>query len=84
MCDAPDDGTPILAKIRGERRPRIISFEIIEGCDEEGLGGVSAWTIHPSDPRDWDPPPSWTDGVCWEQNEDDKRSAQPTAWRPIQ
>ncbi len=28
-------------------------------------------------------PPCWTDGACWESNEDDRASLQPTAWMPL-
>jgi len=28
-------------------------------------------------------PPCWSDGACWENNEDDSSSLPPEAWRPI-
>lgn len=83
MNTAPSDGTPFLARIPGEKQARIISREVIEGPDEDGSGGLYAWAIHPSDPMDYKPPPSWTDGYCWDANEDDEESAQPTGWRPL-
>jgi len=28
-------------------------------------------------------PPCWSGGACWESNEDEISSLQPTAWRPL-
>ena len=32
---------------------------------------------------DEEPPDSWTEGYCWEVNEDLKRSMQPVCWREL-
>lgn len=84
MCDAPRDGTAILALIPNERKPRVISFECLEGPDEDGTGGVFTWMIHNLDRADHRPPQSWTNGICWDENEFGKPSAQPKAWRPLE
>jgi len=84
MDTAPRDGTPIEARIPGERRPRIISWEILEGGDEYGDGWVCGWTIDPSDPDDDRHPRSWTDGICWARNADGRPSLQPKGWRRIE
>jgi len=80
---APRDGRPIQARIKGERKPRVISWEVIEGGNEDGTGWVFGWMIDPSDPNEDSPPASWDDGYCWAINSDDEPSAQPTHWMPL-
>ena len=29
-------------------------------------------------------PPCWSGGACWESNEDEAPSLQPTAWQPLE
>ena len=73
MKNAPG-GTMIRVKLKSGKE----GFVIWTGgfLDEEGedCGGWN-WIGH-------NPPRSWTDGVCWELNEDNKRSVQPIAWKP--
>ena len=66
---APRDGTEILAKIPGYGSGNVISWRWEFEC----------WVVADS----LEPPPSWTDGVCWERNAFGEPSVQPTHWRPI-
>lgn len=44
--------------------------------EERDCGG---WTFM----TEQEPPDCWTDGVCWEVNEDGVKSAQPTEWKHL-
>ena len=74
---APRDGTEILSKIPGYGSGNIIAwqFGFVDSNEEE----CGCWVVADG----LEPPPSWTDGVCWALNEDGEPSVQPTHWRPI-
>ena len=73
---APKDGTPIQARIDGYGSDNIIAWGngLLDGESRE-CGGWNYLT--------GEPPQCWTDGVCWESNENGNRSVQPTHWKPI-
>lgn len=76
METAPRDGTPIQAEIPGNGSDYVIGWtEGFEGAS----GTVGAWVIL----EDQEPPACWTDGVCWERNEDEKPSVLPARWKPL-
>ena len=78
ISTAPKDGTPFLAKIPGHGADNVIAW--LEGLlDSEG-NDCGCWTFV----EDQDPPDCWTDGICWEVNEDGKPSVKPTHWKPIE
>ncbi len=74
---APKDGTNIQAEIPGHGSDNVIAWQwgFVNG-DGEGCGG---WCFM----EDQEPPDSWTDGVCWEENEDGRHSVPPTRWKPL-
>lgn len=74
---APRDGTEILAKIPGYGSGHIISWQL--GFEDRHERDCGCWVIADN----LEPPPCWTDGVCWALNEDGEPSVQPTHWRPI-
>ena len=72
---APRDGTAIQARIPGHGEDNIIAW-----CDGflDGNGvDCCAWAYV----TEQEPPDDWTDGVCWEVNEDGVRSTWPTHWQ---
>ncbi|MCF1502954.1 hypothetical protein L0F51_04135 [Afifella sp. H1R] len=73
---APCDGTPIQARIPGHGEDNIIAW--MDGFLDEHERPCCSWVMV----EDQEPPKSWTDGVCWEANEDETASVQPTHWRP--
>jgi len=73
---APKDGTSIQARIPGRGDDNVIAwFGGLLDSDGEGCGG---W--HFMEGQD---PPDWTDGICWEVNEDGVRSTPPTEWKDL-
>lgn len=74
---APRDGTEIQARIPGNGEDNVIAWigDLIN-CNGEYCG---AWAFT----RDQEPPDCWTDGYCWEVNEDGGDSVQPTHWAPL-
>lgn len=75
---APKDGTLIQAKIPGHGSDNIIFW--MDGLrDSEDLA-CGGWAFAH---EDQEPPDCWTDGVCWEVNEDGESSAKPTHWTPL-
>lgn len=77
METAPRDGTPIQADIPGNGKDNIIRWEFgLLDSKGEGCGG---WCFV----EDQDYPDCWTDGICWEENEDGNKSVYPVAWKPI-
>lgn len=75
MHRAPRDGTEIQAEIPGNGADRVIAwYGGLLDSDEQSCGG---WTFT----RDQEPPDCWTDGVCWEVNEDGEPSVKPTRWK---
>jgi hypothetical protein len=78
MATAPRDGTPIQATIPGHGSDNIIAW--MDGFLNADEQDCCSWVFV----EDQEPPPCWTDGVCWESNENDEPSVQPTAWKPIE
>ena len=74
---APRDGTPIQAQIPGHGKDNIIAWR--SGFLDSNENECACWVFV----EDQEPPPSWTDGVCWEVNEDGERSVMPTRWKPL-
>lgn len=79
ISSAPRDGTAILARIPGHGDDNVISYEYIGDCATEDGGLAWGWTFA----SDQEPPEDWSDGWCWESNEDGVPSTQPTHWKPI-
>jgi hypothetical protein len=73
---APRDGTAIQAKIPGHGADNIIAWH--GGLADEAGMECSTWCFV----TEQEPPDSWTDGWCWEVNEDGCRSEWPTHWKP--
>ncbi len=75
---APRDGTWIQAEI-----PTYGSDYVIAWCDDHMLNSdgepCGGWMIA----SEQEPPDCWTDGYCWEVNEDENRSIHPTRWKPL-
>lgn len=74
---APRDGTEIQAKIPGNGSDNVIAW--LGGLIDSDEKECSGWTFT----RDQEPPDDWTDGICWEVNEDGVASVQPTHWKPL-
>lgn len=72
---APKDGTWIQAKIPGNGSDNIIAW--IDGFYDEAGQSACGWAFM----TEQEPPECWTDGVCWESNEDCKKSVEPTHWK---
>lgn len=74
---APRDGTPIQAEIPGNGSDNIIAW--VGGYLDSDERECSCWVFV----EDQEPPDDWTDGVCWEVNEDGVPSVKPTRWKPL-
>ena len=73
---APVDGTVFDALIDGHAEPFLIQVE--RGFVDEGGNDCLAWVHAGEGPC----PPGWTDGVCWDEDENGLASPRPTHWRP--
>lgn len=73
MRTAPMD-TDILAMMPDRLRWALIRRQA-DFLDAEGRR-CAGWVWVDESP----PPACWTDGVCWQVNEDDEASIQPVAW----
>lgn len=74
---APQDGTVIQARIPGNGDDNMIYWlDCFLDSDGNDCGG---WAFANDEQE---PPQCWTDGVCWEVNEDGKPSVKPTHWKP--
>jgi len=78
MDTAPKDGTAIQACIWANGSDNVISWhaDVLLGSDGLPCG---AWAFA----SEQEPPSCWTDGWCWEVNEDGEPSAKPMAWMPL-
>jgi hypothetical protein len=74
---APKDGTHIQAKIPGHGEDNIIAW--MDGLIDSNGNDCGGWFFA----EEQEPPDCWTDGVCWEVNEDGKPSAKPTHWKEL-
>lgn len=77
MDDAPRDGTDIQAIIPGHGTDNVIAW--VSGYLDEDGQDCCTWAFT----TDQEPPDCWTDGVCWDANEDGVPSVRPTAWKPL-
>ena len=78
IASAPKDGTAIQAEIPGNGADNVIAWQpeaFMSSC-EESCGGWAFVT-------EQEPPDCWTDGVCWDSNEDGVSSVQPTRWKRL-
>lgn len=74
---ARQDGTSIQVKIPGHGSDNVVAwFGGLMNSREQDCGGWH-WM------EDNEPPDCWTDGICWESNEDNIRSVHPTHWQPL-
>lgn len=75
---APVDGSDIQATIPGHGSDNVIAWQCDAFLDSDGrpCGGWAFTT-------EQEPPECWTDGVCWDVNEDGVASVQPTHWKPL-
>jgi hypothetical protein len=74
---APLNGTPIQAEIPNNGSDNVIAF-LPNYVDEAG-DDCGAWSFV----SEQEPPDCWTDGVCWDLNEDGKPSVKPVRWKPL-
>ena len=74
---APKDGTWIQAVIPGHGSDNIIAWQ--NGFIDTDGNDSGSWCFM----SEQEPPDCWTDGVCWESNEDLKPSVKPTKWKPL-
>jgi len=77
ISTAPRDGTEIQAKIPGHGSDNVIAW--VPGFLDSDENECCCWVFT----RDQEPPECWTDGVCWEVNEDLKPSVMPTHWKAL-
>lgn len=78
ISTAPKGGIKIQARIPGHGEDNVIAW--IEDALEDSDGNAcGAWAFT----EDQVPPECWTDGWCWEVNEDENRSTHPTHWKPL-
>ena len=75
---APLDGTEIQARIPGHGADNVIAWQHNAFMNTAG-DDCGGWAFT----RDQEPPDSWTDGICWEVNEDGEPSTQPTEWKRL-
>lgn len=74
---APRDGTAFQARIPGHGEDNVIAW--YAGLMDSDGNDCCAWAFV----SDQEPPECWTDGWCWEMNEDGDRSVHPTHWKPL-
>ena len=72
---APKDGTPIQADIPGNGQDNIIAW--IPGLLNDKNEDCCGWQFV----SEQEPPDCWTDGICWESNEDGQQSVKPIRWK---
>jgi hypothetical protein len=74
---APTDGTAIQARIPGHGSDNVIACH--DGFLDSDGQDCASWVFV----TEQEPPDCWTDGVCWEINEDGNASVKPTHWKPL-
>ena len=75
---APKDGTSIQAVIPGHGADNIIFW--LDGLYDDDGNACGGWAFVEDEQE---PPDCWTDGVCWEKNEDGEKSIEPTMWTEL-
>ncbi len=75
---APKDGTEIQVRIPGHGSDNVVAWQT--GFMDEDEKECGCWVFT----RDQEPPESWTDGVCWQSNENEEESVCPTEWKPLE
>ena len=75
---APRDGTDIQAVIPEHGTDNVIAWQVSAFLNGDG-DACGGWTFT----TDQEPPACWTDGICWQVNEDENASVQPTHWKPL-
>lgn len=77
ISSAPLDGRDIQAIIPGHGWDNVIAWT--SGYMNSEGEDCFCWAFT----TDQEPPDCWTDGVCWEVNEDGARSIRPVAWKEL-
>lgn len=75
---APMNGKTFKAKIPGHGSDNIIAW--VGGLRDDRDRDCGGWAFV----EDQEPPDCWTDGICWEHNEDGKASIRPTHWAKLE
>jgi len=75
---APKDGTPFQARIPGHGDDNVIFW--LEGLVDSDDASCGGWAFSH---EEQEPPSCWTDGICWDVNEDELPSVKPTHWMPL-
>ncbi len=73
IASAPKDGTLVKLRVIYE-----FSAKWQGGLMDENERDCGGWHA-----INGDIPPCWTDDICWESNEDESPSVQPSDWRPL-
>lgn len=79
ISTAPKNGTPIQAEIPGHGSDNVIAYQFGFANEDGDDDDCGAWVFV----ADQEPPDDWTDGVCWQINEDGVASTKPTRWKPM-
>ena len=74
---APKDGTAFQAIIPGHGTDNVLRWA--GGLLDSDGNDCGTWVFD----SDQEPPNDWTDGWCWEVNEDGVPSTHPTHWMPL-
>ena len=77
MDTAPRDGSWIQAEIPGNGSDNVIFWS--DGYLDSDGNDCCAWAFA----TEQEPPDDWTDGICWEINEDGVPSVKPTRWKHL-
>jgi hypothetical protein len=77
METAPKDGTAIQAEIPDNGSDNIIAWA--GGLVDADWYDCGGWSFV----ENQEPPDCWTDGICWEQNEDGIKSVYPVRWKHL-
>lgn len=77
ISSAPRDGSEFQAEIPGNGSDNVIAW--IDGLLDSDGNDCGSWAFT----RDQEPPDCWTDGYCWDVNEDGVPSVKPTRWKPL-
>ena len=78
IATAPKDGTHIQVRIPNHGSDNIVAW--VQGFANTNGEKCGAWAFM----LDQEPPPCWTDGVCWSSNENGEESIAPIEWKPLQ